>query len=79
MPIDVEWQGEDGETLARYEGSFVTLSLVELADPASTCMRFIDPWGNTIFNQQQLPVLVQEIEALEAQTHDGQRDVIQAL
>lgn len=79
MPIDVEWQGENGETLARYECPFVTLSLVERADPVSAWMRFIDPWGYTIFNQQQLPVLVKELEALERQTLDGQREVIQAL
>ena len=79
MPIDVEWQDEDGATLARYEGPFVTLTLVERADPASVCMRFIDPWGNTTFNQQQLPVLVQELEALDSRTRDAQRDVIQAL
>jgi hypothetical protein len=79
LPIDVEWQGEDGETLARYEGPVITLNLVERADPGSVCMRFIDPWGNTTFNQQQLPVLMQELEALESRTRDGQRDVIQAL
>ena len=79
MAINVEWQDERGAILARYEGPSFTLTLVERADPASNCMRFIDPYGNTTFNQQQLPVLVQELEALETQTTDGQREVIRAL
>jgi hypothetical protein len=79
LPIDVEWQDEDGETLARYDGPLVTVTLVERADPTSCCLRFIDPWGNTIFNQQQLPVLVHELEAIESRTPDGQREAIHAL
>ena len=79
MPIDVEWQGEDGDTLGRYEGPLITLDLVERAEPTSVCLRFIDPWGNTIFNQQQLPVLIKELEALASRTRDGQTKVIAAL
>ena len=39
-------------------------------------MRFIDPYGNTTFNQFQLSILVRELEALESRTRDGQAKVI---
>jgi len=77
--VDVEWQGEDGETLARYEGPLITLALLEQADPSSVCLRFIDPWGDTTFNQQQLPILVQELDALRSKLPDGQRAAGDAL
>ena len=79
MPIDVELQDEQGLTLARYDGPAVTQTLVERADPASVCVRFIDPYGNTTFNQLQLSILVRELEALESRTRDGQAQVIRAL
>ncbi|HYS88819.1 MAG TPA: hypothetical protein VEN78_28015 [Bradyrhizobium sp.] len=28
----------------------------------SVCLRFIDPWGDTVFNQAQIPVLLAELE-----------------
>ena len=79
MAIDVELQDERGQTLARYDGPAVTRALVQRADPASVCVRFIDPYGNTTFNQLQLSILVRELEALESRTRDGQAQVIRAL
>src|SRR2546423_186074 len=79
MAIDGEWAGEDGATLARYEGPVGTVALLGRADPASVCVGFLGPWGNATFNQQQLPVLMQELESLQSRTPDGQREVIEAL
>ena len=79
MPIDVEWQDERGGQRARYNGPPVTRLLVERAEPTSPCLRFIDPYGNTTFNQHQLPVLIAELETLSAVTTDGQAAVIRAL
>jgi hypothetical protein len=79
MPIDIEWQDENGRALARYEGPSLTPALLERADPSSICLRFIDPYGNAVFNQHQLPILIQEFESLGSRTRDGQRDVIEAL
>ena len=79
MPIDVEWKDERGRRLARYEGPPLTQSLVSRAPLTSVCLRFIDPYGNTIFNQQQLPVLLEEVRSLAASTRDGQGDVLLAL
>jgi len=79
MPIDIEWQDEKGRALGRYEGPSLTRALVERADPSSVCLRFIDPYGNASFNQQQLPILIQEFESLGSRTGNGQRQVIEAL
>ena len=79
LPIDVELQDEQGQTLARYDGPAVTRMLVERADSTSACVRFIDPYGNTTFNQLQLSILVRELEALESRTRDGQAQVTRAL
>jgi|ERR1041384_1691443 hypothetical protein len=79
MPIDIEWQDEKGRLLARYEGPALTRAVVERADPTSVCLRFIDPYGNAVFNQHQLPTLIQEFESLGSRTRDGQREVIDAL
>ena len=79
MPIDIEWQDEDGGTLARYEGPSLTRTLVERADASSVCTRFIDPYGNAVFNQQQLPILIEELESLGSGSGDGQHEVVVAV
>ena len=36
----------------------------------SVCLRFIDPWGDTVFNQSQVPVLLVELEYSAASQTD---------
>lgn len=44
------------------------------------CLRFIDPYGETLFNSLQLPVLLDELQALGASTtHDDTRTHMQRL
>lgn len=64
MPIDVEWQDETGAVLARYDGPSVDVALVERASADSCCLRFIDPWGDTTFNQHQIEILFTELRRL---------------
>jgi len=73
MPIDIEIQDERGGTIARYDGPFIGLGFVELASQESTCFRFIDPWGDTTFNQAQIEVLLEELTNVLARTTDSQR------
>jgi hypothetical protein len=40
----------------------VLLSLANLE--ATVCLKFIDPYGDTVFNTLQLPVLILELEAV---------------
>ena len=64
MAIDIEWQDEDGNVLARCDGPALTRAAVESAAATTVCARFIDPYGDTVVNQQQTPLLVSELEAL---------------
>ena len=79
MAIDVEWQNELGETLARYDGPDLEASFVEAAPSSSVCLRFIDPWGDTTFNQQQLKSLISELEAVASGSAKSHRLVASAL
>ena len=35
-------------------------------------MRFVDPYGDTVFNQPQITQLVSELERLTAQKHEAE-------
>lgn len=38
----------------------------------SVCLQFIDPWGDTVFNQAQIPVLLAELNrSAQSQTDSG--------
>jgi len=42
--------------------------IVDLAGDAGTvCLKFIDPYGNTVFNRLQMPVLISELYAVRPQ------------
>lgn len=38
----------------------------------SVCLRFVDPWGDTVFNQAQIPVLLAELENSASLQQDPQ-------
>jgi hypothetical protein len=78
VPINVRWQDETGEILGRHSG-FIAADLVWRAAPSTACVRFIDPYGDTTFNQHQLPVLIQEFEALAEQVDSPGRESIRDL
>jgi hypothetical protein len=73
MPIAVEWQDEKGRVLARYDGPLLHARLFEHAEQDQACLRFIDPSGDTTFNQLQLPVLLAELESLGADRELGEQ------
>jgi hypothetical protein len=67
MGIDLHWENETGEVLeaiydpVNYLGFVLTISPLE----KTTCLRFIDPYGNTVFNHLQIPDLVRELQAAQ--------------
>jgi hypothetical protein len=64
--INVEIQHESGETIAEFldpEGAITRLVVSQHENRHSICLRFIDPYGDTTFNQQQLPHLIAEVES----------------
>jgi hypothetical protein len=62
--IDVQRQDESGNELARYMDPGVVSELLAIADTDGRCLAFIDPYGDTTFNQLQLPVLLAELASL---------------
>ena len=63
MAVDVEWQDEGGKTLEVYGGPPLTWDVLKTAPAGTACVRFIDPCGDTTFNQRQIEELVLELEA----------------
>lgn len=71
--IGIKWQDEDHQVLAEYAGPPLPYDFSDLAGATSACLRFIDPWGDTYFNQVQLPVLLQELETATLDAKDPQQ------
>lgn len=77
MGIDVKWEDERGhtiETIGDAQGHFSRV--VQTADLGQTmCLRFLDPWGDTTFNQAHIPVLIDELQrVVGAQASSEVRD-----
>ena len=70
MAMDLEWQDESGHPLARYDGLPLEIAFCELAAKDSVCVRFIDPYGDTTFNQAQVEFLIDELRAIRQQYTD---------
>lgn len=64
MGIDVYVESEDGEaTDELLDLHNLTWKIVRFQNEStSCCLRFIDPYGDTTFNQLQLPVVVSELQ-----------------
>jgi hypothetical protein len=64
MGIDVRLENSLGEpiaTLLDYEDSLEKITL-ECEPRRSAALRFIDAYGNTVFNRLQIPYLIRELE-----------------
>ncbi|MEZ6141833.1 MAG: hypothetical protein R3B84_14775 [Zavarzinella sp.] len=67
MGIDAFIETEEGmakSALFDTDGLTSLLVASKSTDSTSYCLRFIDPWGDTTFNQLQLPFLIEELEDL---------------
>jgi len=75
MGIDVAWITESGEAKQQvYDPRQCVTRLATSIWPTqrdTVCLRFIDAWGDTTFNQAQVPMLVNELRSSLA----GQTDV----
>ncbi|MHC4253429.1 MAG: hypothetical protein ACYS9X_30295 [Planctomycetota bacterium] len=69
MGIDLHWIDEDGSALEQVPDTRNALyrSLASADVSNTVCLRSIDPYGDTVFNQLQIPVLVKELKALRDQ------------
>jgi hypothetical protein len=64
MGVDLIWMDERGGLIEVYDDSdFLFAEAIEKQDLAkTTCLQFVDLYGNTIFNQLQIPTLIKELE-----------------
>ncbi|CUS39752.1 hypothetical protein COMA1_90040 [Candidatus Nitrospira nitrosa] len=65
MGITIQLEDESGNP----EGELLLDTFLFLAIPQATnssyaCLRFIDLYGNTIFNRLQIPVLIEELHRI---------------
>ena len=82
MGIDVRIESEGGEVEAELIdlGHLTAKLTAPFTGCDSSCLRFIDAYGDTTFNQLQLPVLAGEIErAIEMATDPGVKSHGQSL
>lgn len=65
MGIDIRVQGERGDVIRELPDpkSLLPLLLPEHDGHDSACLRFVDRYGDTYFNQIQIPVLLKELES----------------
>jgi len=73
MGINVIWQDESGNEIAQIPDPDMMVSRLVLHTNLSgtTCLKFIDPYGDTIFNQRQIPTLIEELKIISTVIHDG--------
>lgn len=66
MTWPVIWQDEARAELGRLDDPGFLSELLPSGEglPTTTCLRFIDPYGHTVFNQLQLDQLLSELESL---------------
>jgi hypothetical protein len=68
--IGVQREDESGGVIADFDPRGIDLRIVAAAPRSTGCLRFIDPYGNFLANQRQLPVLILELEEISRSTED---------
>lgn len=73
MGIDLRWEDERGEPLACLgDSEFLVMRFLPSFDALNfPCLRFVDPAGDTTFNQAQIVQVVSELERLLARNHEA--------
>ena len=66
MGIDILWENESGDQLEEILDSrnYFGLALTLSSQEETVCLRFIDHYGNTVFNQRQIPIFISELQDL---------------
>jgi hypothetical protein len=62
--LEIEWERENGEVIARYTGPIIGLDVYSTFSAGASCLKFVDPCGDTIFNQAQIRAVIEELDAL---------------
>lgn len=73
MGIDAKLQTEDGRTLQEvFDPEDMLQRLIPFNNETSVCLRFVDPYGDTTFNQLQIPVLIKELQEAIQNSKDSE-------
>lgn len=67
MGINIELRSESGEVLARIADPKGLVAKVLAGADWTRLLRYIDPYGDTMFNRQQAALLVQELGEVQRQ------------
>lgn len=72
MGIELRIESEDGReiTVLLDPQGLVQRLLPSLQDAAYPCLRFVDPYGDTIFNHLQVPHLLEDLRRAVGETRD---------
>jgi hypothetical protein len=68
--IGLRCETENRALVSQFQTSGIDTRILALATDDTVCLRFIDPYGDTVFNQLQLPILIEEFEAIAAKAID---------
>ncbi len=79
VPLNVELRNESGEVLAAAGGDGLLDRLAQAAGPSSACLRWIDPYGGTVFNTFQAQALADELDALRPTVDANEAASLEAL
>ena len=73
MGVDLRWEDEHGKQIGEVPDPQMCVShLVLSIDLVGTiCLRFIDPYGDTTFNQLQIPILIEELKYIVKKVSDN--------
>lgn len=67
MGVEVAWIDEQQVAQQEVSDAYEVISRLAMSSwsklPGSICLRFVDPCGDTTFNQAQIPFLLEELRA----------------
>jgi len=74
MGVDLRWENENGRPIEEIPDPQMCIShlLLKTDLAETTCLRFIDPYGDTAFNQRQIPTLIEELKSALEKSQDNQ-------
>jgi hypothetical protein len=80
---DLQWEGEEGNRIESFNesiGVIFRLMGEHASEPnlkTTFCLQFIDQWGDTTFNQLQIPQLISELRLLlsKAKSEEDQAEL----
>jgi hypothetical protein len=74
MGVDLRWESENGRPIEEILDPQMCISHLVLKTDLTrtTCLRFIDPYGDTMFNQLQIPILIDELQSILKKVQDNQ-------